>query len=70
MIDRGDLSTVDVSIDDTRSRRGERGQGLVEYAFIVMLVALLLILSVAVIGHQTNGMYSNVSNGLNVATGH
>jgi Flp pilus assembly pilin Flp len=42
----------------------ERGQGMVEYAFILMLVALLLILSVAVIGHTTTNMFSNVSNGL------
>ena len=54
---------ADVGTDATDVRSGERGQGMAEYAFILMLVALLLILSVAVIGHQTNAMFSNVSNG-------
>jgi Flp pilus assembly pilin Flp len=44
----------------------ERGQSMVEYAFILMLVAIVLILSVQIIGHQTTTMYSNVSNGFNV----
>ncbi|MFN2451336.1 MAG: pilus assembly protein [Candidatus Dormibacteria bacterium] len=42
----------------------QRGQGLVEYAFILVLVALLLIVIVVVLGHQTGNLYSNVSNGL------
>ena len=50
--------------DGTRDRASEQGQGLVEYAMILMLVALLLILSVAVLGHQTSNLYSNVANSL------
>ena len=42
----------------------EAGQGMVEYAFILMLVALLLIISVQVLGHQTSNLYSNISNSL------
>jgi Flp pilus assembly pilin Flp len=42
----------------------EAGQGMVEYAFILMLVALLLIISVQVLGHQTSKLYSNISNSL------
>ena len=47
----------------------ERGQGMVEYAFILMLVALVLIISVQILGHTTENMFSNVSNGLSGAHG-
>ena len=42
----------------------EQGQALIEYAFVVVLIALVLMLVVAVLGHQTNTLYSNVSNAL------
>ena len=45
----------------------EVGQGMVEYAFILMLVFLAVLLSVQVLGHQTQHLYSNISNGF---TGH
>ena len=56
-----------VSPEDRRA--SERGQGLVEYAFILILVAILLILAVQVLGHQTGSLYSNVANGLTSAGG-
>ena len=37
---------------------------MVEYAMILMLVALLVILSVAFLGRQTTNLYSNVANNL------
>jgi pilus assembly protein Flp/PilA len=46
------------------SRRGERGQGMVEYALIVILIAIVVITVVMVIGHTTSTLYSNVSSGL------
>ena len=52
---------VDVVRSAVRRAR-ERAQGLTEYCVIVMIMAILLILSVQVIGHQTTGMYSNVGN--------
>ena len=42
----------------------EQGQALIEYALVVVLIALVLMLVVAVLGHQTNTLYSNVSNAL------
>ena len=45
-------------------RSGERGQGMVEYAFILVLVALVVIVSVMVLGKTTSNLYSNVSSGL------
>jgi pilus assembly protein Flp/PilA len=48
-----------------RNRRDdERGQGLVEYGLILILIAIVVIVVVGVVGHQTNNVFSNVSNGL------
>ena len=55
---------LDDAVEAPGRRRAERGQSLVEYAFILILVAILLILAVQVLGHQTTQLYSNVSNGL------
>jgi Flp pilus assembly pilin Flp len=46
-------------------RDSERGQGLVEYGLILILIAIFVIVVVGVVGHQTNNVFSNVSNGLN-----
>ena len=46
-------------------RDDDGGQGMVEYAMIMMMVAIALILIVTVLGKQTVNMYSNISNGLN-----
>jgi pilus assembly protein Flp/PilA len=43
----------------------ERGQGLVEYALILVLIAIAVIVILQLVGHQTNNAFSNVSNGLN-----
>jgi pilus assembly protein Flp/PilA len=45
-------------------RRDERGQGMVEYAFILILVAIVVLVSVMVLGKTTSNLYSNVSSGL------
>ena len=45
-------------------RDGERGQGLVEYALILILIAVVLVLIVGVVGKQVNNVFSNVSSGL------
>ena len=44
---------------------GEEGQGMVEYAFIVVLIALIVIVVVVIIGNQTRNMWSNITAGLN-----
>jgi pilus assembly protein Flp/PilA len=41
-----------------------RGQGLVEYAFILVFIAMVVIAILVVLGHQVNNVYSNVSNGI------
>ncbi len=44
--------------------RAERGQGMVEYALILVLIAMVVLLIVQVLGRQVNNVFSNVSNGL------
>jgi Flp pilus assembly pilin Flp len=45
-------------------RESERGQGMIEYCLIVVLIGIFVILTVQVLGHHVNTLYSNVSNGL------
>ena len=45
-------------------RDRERGQGMVEYALILILIAVVVVLIVGVVGKQINNVFSNVSSGL------
>jgi Flp pilus assembly pilin Flp len=54
---------------DPIDRRGQRGQGMVEYAFIFSLVTIGLIVVVGVIGKQDRNMWSNVTNAITTAGG-
>jgi pilus assembly protein Flp/PilA len=38
----------------------EKGQGLMEYALILVLVVLIVVVALALIGPQIGRMYSNV----------
>lgn len=49
---------------DDRRRSDEAGQSLVEYAFILILVAMVCIVLVAILGHSASNLYSNVASGL------
>ncbi|HNQ93803.1 MAG TPA: pilus assembly protein [Anaerolineales bacterium] len=42
----------------------EKGQGLVEYAIIIVLVAILVIVIVGALGEKTGGTFSSISNSL------
>ena len=46
-------------------RLEESGQGMVEYAMILVMVALVVLIALQVLGRTTNGVYSNIANGLN-----
>jgi pilus assembly protein Flp/PilA len=52
----------------TRAAHGrdddERGQGMVEYALILVLIAMVVIVVLQVVGQQVNNVFSNVNNGL------
>lgn len=42
----------------------EKGQGLVEYALIIVLVALIVIIMLTMLGPAIRSAYSNVIQGL------
>ena len=42
----------------------ERGQGLVEYAFIMLLVAIVVIVILALLGPTIGNLYSSIVLGL------
>jgi Flp pilus assembly pilin Flp len=64
-----ETSSSPASLEAVRDRSDERGQGMVEYAFILILIAMAVLVAVQVLGHSTNTLFSNISNGLRVATG-
>jgi len=42
----------------------EKGQGLTEYAFIIILVAIVVIVALAMLGPAVGQMFSNVVQGI------
>ncbi len=44
--------------------RGISGQILVEYGFVLLLIAIVVILMVMGIGKNTNNMYSKINSGV------
>ena len=48
-----------------RLRRSEEGQGLVEYALILIFVAVMMIILITLIGPAIGNMYSNIVTQLN-----
>jgi pilus assembly protein Flp/PilA len=47
-----------------RVEGSEEGQGMVEYALILILIAVVVIFILTVVGHQTSNLFSNISSGL------
>jgi len=46
-------------------RHGQEGQGMVEYALILVLIAIVVIVILTVTGGQVSNTFSTVSNSLN-----
>jgi pilus assembly protein Flp/PilA len=42
----------------------ERGQGMVEYALILVLIAVVVIVVLIVLGNQVQNVFCNISGGL------
>jgi pilus assembly protein Flp/PilA len=42
----------------------EEGQGLIEYALIVLLIAIVVIVVLTAVGGQVNGVFQNIFNEL------
>lgn len=49
---------------NTKQNKNERGQGLVEYALILVLVAIVVIVAVTALGPQISGVYDRVTAAL------
>ena len=47
-----------------RTSEDESGQGMVEYALILVLIAVVVIVILTVVGKQVNNVFSNISSGL------
>jgi pilus assembly protein Flp/PilA len=45
-------------------RRSERGQGMVEYALILVLIAVVVIAILIVLGNQVQNVFCNVSGAI------
>ncbi len=43
---------------------GEKGQGMVEYALILVLIAIVVIVILAVVGKKVSDVFVNVNKGL------
>lgn len=48
----------------TDEEKDEEGQGMVEYALILVLIAVVVIVILTVVGRQVNNVFSNISSGL------
>ena len=46
------------------SARGDDGQGMVEYAPVLVLIAMVVIIVLQMLGQQVNNVFSNVNHGL------
>ena len=44
--------------------RGERGQGMVEYALILVLIAVVVIAVLIVLGNQVQNVFCNISGAM------
>jgi pilus assembly protein Flp/PilA len=42
----------------------QSGQGMVEYAVVLVLVAVVVLLILGVVGKQTSNVFSNIGHGL------
>ena len=47
-----------------RRGRQQAGQGMVEYALILMLMAMVVLVLLSVVGRETSNVFSNVATGI------
>ncbi|HXA43184.1 MAG TPA: Flp family type IVb pilin [Candidatus Solibacter sp.] len=58
------VSSQSTVLDWLRNLDEESGQGMVEYAFILVLIALVVIVILITLGNQVVNAYSNISASL------
>jgi len=60
-----DTTPLDGRQDEALDERGsEAGQGMIEYALIIILVAIGALIALQVLGHATNNLYNNIQTSL------
>jgi pilus assembly protein Flp/PilA len=47
-----------------RRRPGQRGQGMVEYGLILVLVSIAVVIALTALGGQLNSVFNYIKNGL------
>jgi len=52
-------------ITSINSLKSEKGQGLVEYALILVLIAIVVIAIMTTLGQKTNNVFSAVASAIN-----
>ncbi len=55
---------VRARLHDVLDHAEESGQGMVEYALILVLIAVVVIVVLTTVGHRVNNVFSNISHGL------
>ena len=50
------------AVDETRE--DQRGQGMTEYALIIVLIGVVVVFVLGIIGHQVQNVFSNISSSL------
>ena len=63
----GMLSNLYLRLRELMVRKQEEdqeGQGMVEYALILVLIAVVVIVILTVVGKQVSNVFSNISSGL------
>ena len=63
------VSERSTRLDRRRTGRGVRGQGMVEYALTLLLVAVAAILVLQITGHSIFNVFAHVNDCLNTAGG-
>lgn len=53
-----------IAVKACRARRPTRGQGLVEYALILVLVAIVVIAALMILGPVIGNAFSTINNSL------
>lgn len=64
MLQGGSAGATHLRVGPRHAKRRESGQGMVEYALILVLIAVVVIVILTVVGQQVSNVFSNVSNGL------
>ena len=59
-----DSRPVHAVLAAVRRGREQAGQGMVEYALILMLMAMVVLVLLSVVGRETSNVFSNVATGV------